>query len=99
MNNRGLRILAYMMIVASIGLFVWEVAGRVVHKPHLYGIFILGLMGAYFADPPGTYGFVTLVLKVVPWNRASPTTEREVVLNPGKQNVVEVEVKQPNPNP
>lgn len=57
MQNTGLRILAYLMVLVSIGLFVWEVMGHVVHKPHLYGIFVLGLMGAYFADPPGTRGF------------------------------------------
>ena len=95
-----LRVLAYLMLASSIGLFIWEVAGRVVHKPHLYGIFILGLMGAYFADPPGTRGFVTLVLKIVPWSGKTVTTERELPLSPGKENVVEVQIsKPPEPRP
>lgn len=89
--------LGMLMLAASVGLFGWEVYGRTVHPPHLWGIFILGIFGAYFIDAPLTQGFVTLILKVVPWGGGrgtSPTSERTVVLN--RDTTVEVQVKPPD---
>ena len=97
MKSLGHRLLSFaglIMLLVSILLFGWEVYGRTVHTPHLWGIFILGVAGAYFMDAPGTSGFITLVLRIVPWGRPpAGTPERRGLSGKTEEQTIQVEIK------
>lgn len=102
-HHTGLRLLSMMgvvMLVSSIALFGWEVYGRVVHTPHLWGIFGLGVLGAYFVDAPGTSQFITLVLRIVPWGKPpAGIPERRVTVPVTGDHTVEIDVHPPEGKP
>lgn len=89
--NRIRPYLGIALILAAVMLFGWEVYGRVVHVPHLWGYFVTGMLGAWIADAPGTQGFVTLVLRILPWGRPPSGTGERRAMPP--ETVVQVEVK------
>ena len=98
MSGDGRRVVSFagiVMLLSAILLFGWEVwSGRIMHPQHLWGIFILGIGGAYFIDAPGTKGLVTLVLRIVPWgSRVGDTQERKITVKPGED--ADIEIPQP----